>query len=189
MARVRLIDGSQAPLLARPFYADGDPGPIVAALANVPELLEAAMPFIGAALGGSAVDERTKELVILRASADAACTYCTGTHTVVALDLGLSPAEVRALRGETPVGEVFAAPAERAVIAWTDAVVGGAAAELAAARDELARYHDDHDVVELTVVATTTLMLARLCTALDLPLSESNIRRLREAGIPLSLRP
>jgi hypothetical protein len=39
---VRLIEADQAPLLARRHYAGGDPGPLVGALAHVPELLEIA---------------------------------------------------------------------------------------------------------------------------------------------------
>lgn len=181
MARVHLIESAQAPVLARPYFADADPGPIVAALAHVPELLEVALPFVGAALGPSALDERTKELVILRVSAVAGCPYCTGTHTVVALDLGLEEREVRALRGEVPVADAFPSERERAIVAWTDAVVAGTGA--AAARAALAAHVEDADVVELTMVAATTLMLARFCSALDLPVSDANLERLREAGM------
>ena len=63
-----IVTAAQAPLLAQPFLAGGDPGPIVAALAPVPEALEVAMPFIGMVLGPSAIDVRTKEIVILRTS-------------------------------------------------------------------------------------------------------------------------
>ena len=45
--------------------------------------LEVTMPFLDAALGPSAVDARTKELVILRTSAVMGCRYCIQTHTVV----------------------------------------------------------------------------------------------------------
>ena len=55
---IPLLGADQAPLLARPFYAGGDPGPIVAAMAHVPELLEVAMPFLGTALGPSGIDWR-----------------------------------------------------------------------------------------------------------------------------------
>ena len=76
-----LVGPDQAPLLARPYYAGGDPGPIVAALAQVPELLETTMPFLGTALGPSGIDWRTKEIVIVRTSALAGCRYCvSGPH-------------------------------------------------------------------------------------------------------------
>lgn len=55
MSRISLIEESQAPLSARPFYANGDPGPIISSFAHVPELLGAAAPFIGAAFGPSSI--------------------------------------------------------------------------------------------------------------------------------------
>ena len=98
MALIELIGPDQAPLLAKAYYAEGDPGPITAAMAQVPELLEVAMPFIGAVLSASSIDWRTKEIVILRTSAPLACRYCVDSHTPVALDSGLTPVQVRALR-------------------------------------------------------------------------------------------
>jgi len=61
----RLIASDQAPLLARPFYAGGDPGPIVAVPAHEPELLELAVPLVPAVLAPSAIDGRRKEIIIL----------------------------------------------------------------------------------------------------------------------------
>jgi len=77
-------------------YGGGDPGPIVAALAQVPELLQVAVPFIGAALGPSGIDWRSKEIVIVRTSALAGGHYCVAAHTVVALDAGLDRRRDRA---------------------------------------------------------------------------------------------
>ncbi|HEV8116084.1 MAG TPA: carboxymuconolactone decarboxylase family protein, partial [Acidimicrobiales bacterium] len=95
---IALVSAAEAPLLAQPYFSGGDPGPIVAALAHVPEMLEVTLPFIGAVLGPSAIDLRTKEIVILRTSARASCRFCVESHTLVALDSGLSVPEVRALR-------------------------------------------------------------------------------------------
>jgi 3'(2'), 5'-bisphosphate nucleotidase len=66
MSLVRLIDQPSAPLLLRDLYAGGDPGPIVGALAQVPELCEVALPFVGASLGPSSVSFRHKEIAVLR---------------------------------------------------------------------------------------------------------------------------
>ena len=87
---VPLIGAADAPLLVRDLYATGDPGPIVAALAHVPELCEVALPFVGAALGASAVSLRDKEIAILRTSANLACAFCgprlpTADETVLRL--------------------------------------------------------------------------------------------------------
>jgi AhpD family alkylhydroperoxidase len=160
---VRLIQAKQAPLLARPFYAHGDPGPIVAALAHVPELLEVTMPFLDAALGPSAVDARTKELVILRTSAVMGCRYCVQTHTVVARNTGLSVDEVAALR-------------------WVEVVAVGPGQVPDAARREASVHLSEAELVELTLLVGATLLLNRFCTALELPTSPKVLGRLAKEG-------
>jgi AhpD family alkylhydroperoxidase len=179
---VRLVEAGQAPLLARRYYTGGDPGAIVAALAHVPEVLEVAMPFIATTLGASAIDARTKELVILRASALLGCRYCTQTHTLVASDTGLSRAEVAALRGEAPVDSAFDSPRELALLAWTDAVALGPGPVPPAARAALQAHFQDPEVVELTMLVAATVMLNRFCTALELPTSPKALRRLAAEG-------
>jgi len=179
---VALVEADQAPLLARPYFADGDPGPIVAALAQVPEMLEATAPFLGRVLGPSCLPARIKEIAILRTSARASCRYCIEAHTVVARDVGLSVAEVRALRGEPGVEAAFGDPAERAVIGWCDALVGTGPVGKdikAGLRGAFA----DHEVVELTLLGATTLLLNRFCTALDLPTSPEVAARLVAEGL------
>ncbi len=179
---IALIDAADAPLLAQPFFAGGDPGPIVAALAHVPEMLEVAMPFLGTVLGASAIDVRTKEIVILRTSARASCRYCVQSHTVVALDSGLSVEEVRALRGELSVDTAFPSDDDRSLIAWCDALAGTGSID-PESRAGLRRSRPDHVVVELTLLATTTLLLNRFCTALELPTSPEVLARLNSAGL------
>ena len=182
--RVRLLDADSAPLAARPYLADGDPGPIAASLAHLPDLLPSALHFIGVALTGSWLPTRTMEIVILRMSALAGCRYCTSAHTVVALDSGLTHDEVRGLRGEAPAATVFADPVDLAVIAWSDAVHAGGEQELSTARTLIAAHYDDGAVVELTVCATATLMLNRYATALALPVDAATLARLALEGLP-----
>lgn len=178
-----LIAAAQAPLLAQPYYADGDPGPIVAALAQVPELLVVAMPFIATALGPSGIDWRTKEIVIVRTSALAGCRYCVQSHTVAALDAGLSHPEVSALRDEAAAEEAFESPAERALLRWVDVVAGGTGPIDEPERVALRRHWADHEVVELTTVIGVTLMLNRFSTALALPTNTATQDRLAAEGL------
>lgn len=180
---VRLVDAADAPLLARPYFADGLPSPITRSLAQVPELLDVTLPFIGAALGASALDERTKEIVILRASAVMECRYCVTTHSVVALDVGLTVGEVAGLRGPGEGVGAFVDGGERALVAWTDAVVLGRGAVDDAQLEALREHFDEPAVVELTLVAATTLMLNRYASALRLPPAQATLERLREEGL------
>jgi len=177
---VPLLDQDDAPLLAARFFADGDPGPIVASLALAPELLEVTLPFVGAALGPSALSLRTKEIVILRMSAVAGCRYCVDSHTVVAFDAGLDAGLIHALRDSNAVS--LANPAEQALVAWIDAVGGALGPVAPALAEELARHWRDFEIVELTLTIAATLMLNRYCTALALPTSPATLARLAEIG-------
>ncbi len=182
MPRVELLTADNAPLLARPFFAGGDPGPIAASMATVPELLDVAMPFLGAALGPSSIPLRPKELVILRTSALLSCRYCVAAHTPVAIDAGLARIEVEALRSERPVGEAFTDPKELALLGWIDAVATGTGPVDDAIAAEMAEHWPDHHLVEFTVLIGATMLLNRYCSALGLPNSEETIARLSAEG-------
>ena len=179
--RVALVDAARAPLLARDLFSSGDPGPIAASLAQVPELLAPTLPFLGAVLGPSWIGLRDKEIVILRTSAVMGCRYCTEAHTVVALDSGLTRDEVRGLRGEVLLEVAFPADADRALVAWCDAVASGVDSDLEQARAGLAV--DDARVVELTLLVSTTVLLNRYATALALPTSPDVRDRLVQEGL------
>ncbi len=164
MARVELVTAERAPLLARPYYARGDPGPIAAALANVPELMDTALPFISAVYGPTSVEARLKEIVILRVSSANACRYCTETHTAAARRLGFAGDELAALRGEGPAPAGWS-ERERALLAFSEAL-----SERPADAVELLRPHfGEPQIVELVTVGSATVMLNRFATALELP--------------------
>lgn len=141
------------------------------------------MPFIGTALGPTAIPWRTKEIVILRTSSQLDCRYCVQSHTVVALDAGLSRAEVAILRSSEPAELAFADAAERALIAWTDELARGTGAVAESNRSELRAYFEDAEVVELFLVVGVTMMLNRFCTGLELPTSPGVLARLAEEGL------
>lgn len=183
MPRVNLVDASKAHASVRPFYAKGNPGPIPQSLANVPEVMQVALPFLGRVLGPSTIDFRTKEIAILRASALQKCRYCTQTHTVVALAAGLAENEVRALRGDGNVAATFPQARERALISWTDAVTLGPNAVDDSVARQLKAHFSEPDVVELTLLIGATVMLNRYATALDLPTSEEHLAKLSALGL------
>ncbi len=183
-SRVDLLHWSQAPLLARPYYEGGHhPGPIIAALAHVPELLEVTAPFLGAVLGSTALQARIKEIVVLRTSARLDCSYCIGAHSVVALDVGLERAEVLALRGQTRLGDCFHEPEEHALLDWIDAVAGEAGAVSNGVGTALRAHFSEAEMVELTLLVATTIMLNRFCTALALPSSPETLTRLANENL------
>ncbi|MDH4280115.1 MAG: carboxymuconolactone decarboxylase family protein [Acidimicrobiia bacterium] len=183
MPLIDLIDAPSSPLLLRDLYTDGDPGPLVGALAQVPELCEATLPFIGAALGPSSVSFRHKEIAILRTSANLSCRFCIDAHTVVAFESGLTGREVRALREcPQPTDDVFTDPVETALVHWVDAVSTGTGAIDASTSAEAKQQLGDHRLVELTVTVGATILLNRLATGLQLPTSNDTIAALAKRG-------
>ncbi|MDQ6691340.1 MAG: carboxymuconolactone decarboxylase family protein [Candidatus Dormibacteraeota bacterium] len=164
MAKVELLTRDNAPLLAQPFFQGGDPGPIAAALAQVPELMETALPFIGSMFGPTAVEARIKEIVILRVSSANSCHYCTETHTEVARRLNFTPDELAALRGEGPLPAVWV-DRERAAHQFSEAISERPDSVVAILRP----HFSESEIVELVLLAATTVMLNRFATALELP--------------------
>jgi AhpD family alkylhydroperoxidase len=183
MPRVDLLDSANAPLSAQSAYAGGDPGPIVAALANVPELLAPTLGFVGAALGQGAATTRHKEFAILRTSALQGCQYCIHAHTSVSLDVGLSVDEIRALRGELALETGFSEEADRALIRWIDALAGATGPVLDHVWDEARVHFPDHILIELSVTIGATMFLNRFATGFQLPTSADLITRLAAEGL------
>lgn len=183
MSRVELLDASTAPLSAQHYFAGGDPGPIVAALATVPELLGPALGFVGPALSAGSMGVRAKEFAILRTSALQGCTYCIHAHTTVAIDVGLTPQEVRALRGEVPLESGFPLVEERALICWIDALAG-ATGPIPDDVWILAREHwSEHQLVEISVTVGATMFLNRFATGFQLPTAPHVLERLVAEGM------
>ena len=183
MSRVELLDASTAPLPAQQYFANGDPGPIVAALATVPELLGPALGFVGPALSAGAIGVRAKEFAILRTSALQGCTYCIHAHTTVSLDVGLTPDEVRALRGELPLEEGFPSPEERALIGWIDALAGATGPIPDDVWTQARAHWGEHDLVEISVTVGATMFLNRFATGFQLPTAPHVLERLAAEGM------
>jgi AhpD family alkylhydroperoxidase len=179
---VHILEADQAPLLAKAFFGGGDPGPITATMAHVPDLVEVALPFLGTILSPTNIDFRTKEIVILRTSALLACRYCVDSHTTVALDAGLSAEEAHTLRNESSITAIFTEPRELALIAWIDAVATGTGRVAPATRSEMAKQFAEHEIVELTVLIGATMLLNRYASALELPVGAETITRLAVEG-------
>jgi AhpD family alkylhydroperoxidase len=176
MARVELLDETTAPITAHTFFADGDPGPIVGALATVPELLAPVLGFVGSALAPGGASARHTEFAILRTSVLQGCRYCISAHTGVALDAGLSTDEVRTLRGERPLEDGFADEAERVLITWIDAMAGSTGPVPDDVWQAARASWPEHVLVELAVTIGATMFLNRFATGFELPAAPDVLR-------------
>jgi AhpD family alkylhydroperoxidase len=184
MPRVDLLTSNTAPITVQSYFDGGDPGPIAAALANVPELMGPVLGFVGAALGQGAASTRHKEFAILRTSALQGCQYCVRAHTTVSLDVGLSALETRALRGEADLTAAFSDPAERALLGWIDALAGSTGAVADEVWDSARKHFPAHVLMELSVTVGATLLLNRFATGFELPTSPGTLERLASEGFP-----
>ena len=183
MSRVEPIDARSAPLLARRFFERGDPGPLLATLAHVPELLEVEAPFISVALGASSIELRVKELVILRTSALMGCPFCTLTHAGIALRTGIGRDEVEALMVRGSPLDATLGPDDRALVAWVDGVVAGDRARAAGGTDEVRTRFGAAGLVELLTVVGATMMLAVFSRTLELAPDPRTVARLASEGL------
>jgi AhpD family alkylhydroperoxidase len=150
-------------LLARSYYERGSPGPIAAALANAPELMQPMLSFVHSIYGPTSVEGRLKEIVILRVSSANGCRYCTESHSRVARRMGFGPEEVTALRGEGPCPDRWS-PVERALFSFSETL----SSRPEQAVDLLRPHFGEPQIVELVALGSATVLLNRFATALEL---------------------
>lgn len=181
MSRVELITPETAPISVRGFFQNGQPGPLTASLAQVPELLDAAMPFIGMILSPSGIDFRTKEIVILRVSAWQGCRYCLGTHSVIAHQSGFSLDELEILRDVAREKLIFSSK-EQELLAWVDLLSQTGKEISSQASEGIKKCYTDAEIIELTMLVGATIMLNRYCTALNLPIAPAHKEALVNMG-------
>jgi AhpD family alkylhydroperoxidase len=186
MSRVELLTPATAPISLRSYFQSGQPDPLIASLAQVPELLEVALPFIGMTLSPSGINFRSKEIVILRTSAWQGCRYCMGIHSVIAYESGFSIDELKILRAPSGETSIFSEQ-EQALLTWVDLLsqTGREISETAStiASKSIKSFYTDAEVVELTMVVGATIMLNRYCTALKLPVAKIHIDALEQIGL------
>ena len=156
------VTRENAPLLARQYLEDAE-NPLAAAIAHVPEVLEVAMPFFGVVYGPTALPERLKEIVVLRTSALNGCRYCTRVHAALASAAGLDATEVASLQHGAPLPATLD-DSERAAFAFSEAMCARPGAAVALVKP----YFRDDQIVELAMLAGTTIFLNRFCTAMGL---------------------
>ena len=116
------------------------------ALAHAPELLRAWINFAWALRGHETTERRLRELMILRTATLHHSPYEWHQHRRMAAEAGATDYEVAELE-MWRTSEAFS-PADRAALAFTDAIVAGDVPP--AVTEELCRHFDEGQRVELT---------------------------------------
>jgi AhpD family alkylhydroperoxidase len=151
---------------ARLAALGGRPVNLYRALANNPDLLGAWIEFAWSIRQKPATPRRLRELMIVHGATLMDCGYELAHHRRMALRSGVSEAELDALAGWRETTSFV--PAERAALAFMEAMVEGAVPD--AVNAELARHFDASERVELTLTAGLYCMVPRIIAAFRVPL-------------------
>ena len=163
MALIPLVEPSQNETLAELESKGKRENHFFRMMAHKPEVLKNFPPLYAAIVAPGAADRRTKELVYLTASMTNECAYCTAAHKASAKKAGITDDEIRAI--ETEQYQDFT-PAERAAIQYARELTESAAA--VETSDDLFRYFNDEQVVEITLVTAMANFTNRFNNGLKL---------------------
>jgi len=157
-----------APIEARLEELGGRPVNLYRALANQPDMLAAWIEFAWSVRQKPRTPRRLRELMVVRGASMMDCDYELSHHRAMALRCGVGADELAALDRWRST-DYFSA-AERAAIAFMEAMVGGAVPDAVGA--ELAQHFDAAERVELTLTAGLYCMVPRVISALRVPLED-----------------
>jgi AhpD family alkylhydroperoxidase len=136
------------------------------ALLHTPGLASAWFDFNNAVRFQTGLDDRVRELVIMRVAALTGCDYVWKVHeTQYAAPAGVTPQQVEALRDWRKSG-LFGSE-ETALLAYVDAMTR----DVTVAEDvfkSLREHYSEREVVETTVLVAAYNMHTRLLKALDI---------------------
>jgi len=130
------------------------------------------MQFISAYLNEGALDPELRELVILRVGHLCGSAYEVHQHERVSRTLGMSVPRIQAVKGNLP-SDLFS-DAENAALLFADEQV----AQVKVSDTTFAATHThltDPQIVELTLIVGTYLMVCRFLETLEIELEETDI--------------
>lgn len=133
-------------------------------MARVPEVLGTFIPFYSAVIDHGTVERKYKELAYLKASLINGCEYCYRAHSASGKKNGVSEDQIKALAffHRSPAFD----EKEKAVILFAERITRGAAAIRPSALDELKKYFNDDQIVELTLATALANFTNRFNDAL-----------------------
>lgn len=141
----------------------------LALLVRHPPLAKAFMTFNRHVLYESTLDERTRELVVLRASWLLQSPYEWGQHVPVALESGMSMEDIDRVQLDPEVAEWD--PFDRSILRTVDALLDGGNIDDATFA-ALAERYDDESILDLVFTIGCYSTLAMAFNVAALPLDE-----------------
>ena len=171
MARISLIDENATPAIAALAgkirgARGGRLHVFYQALLHTPALASAWFDFNNTVRFQTSLDDRLRELVIMRVAALTGCDYVWKVHeTQYAAPAGVTPREVEALRDWSKSG-VYGKK-ECALLAYVDAMTKDVAVADAVFKS-MREHYSEREVVEITVLVAAYNMHTRVLKALDI---------------------
>jgi uncharacterized peroxidase-related enzyme len=139
---------------------------IFAAMAHRPAVLNAFLPLYGAIVNEGTVEAKYKELAYLRTSMVNGCEYCSRAHFASSKRAGVTAEQVAALPFYTR-SPLFNEQ-EKATIHFADQLTRGAVTVRGADLEQLRKYYDVGQIVELTMVVCVANFTNRFNDALEM---------------------
>jgi uncharacterized peroxidase-related enzyme len=138
---------------------------IFAAMAHRPAVLHTFLPLFKAIVNEGTVEPRYKELAYLRTAMVNGCEYCTRAHIASSKRAGVTAEQVAALPffARSPLFD----EKEKATILYADRVTRGAAGIRGPQLEELRKFYDEGQIVELTLVICIANFTNRFNDALE----------------------
>jgi alkylhydroperoxidase family enzyme len=165
-----------------PGTATGTPGDYWTTFALVPDILKMSHSSLMALLQpGRVLKPKFRELAILRTGIVGDSRFEYSQHLKVARMVGIAEEKLQAIKGWTTSDQFE--PAERAVMAATDELVGRNLIEDATFA-ELKRHFRDEEIMELVFVIATWRMHGIVVRALHLEYDNDTTSRMSEIPAP-----
>lgn len=165
MPRTPLADFAP-PLKKRLVELWGTPPNLYKALGNHPELVAAWAEFSKTLRHDTRTPRALRELVILRGAQVMRSEYEWAQHLAMARKAGVSEAKIKNLASWRTASEF--SEQEKAALALAEAVTEGRVSDEVYARAK--KHFDDHDYVELALVAAFYAMVGRMIDAMGVEL-------------------
>ena len=175
MARISLIEPDQASPEVKEIYdgkLKGRPGSIQKALAHRPAMLGNFLGFYASV--GRTLDRKLYEAVYLRTSLINGCHYCTQHHIQGSKRAGLTPDQMKGLKGGDYSG--FAAP-EQTALRYAEKLARTPDAATDADFAELKKHFSDEQIVDLHMLIGLANLTNRVTgpLALDVEFPEEKL--------------
>jgi uncharacterized peroxidase-related enzyme len=139
---------------------------IFATMAHRPAALNAFLPLYKAVVNEGTVEAKYKELAYLRASMVNGCEYCTLAHLASSKRAGVTPEQIAALPFYSR--STLFDEKEKATILYADRITRGAAGMRTPALQELRKFYDEGQIVELTLTICMANFTNRFNEALEM---------------------